>query len=81
MIRVDGHTDARPLRAGGRSTDNWELRQARALAVVRVFVEQENLPAERFAATGFGSHQPVDPGDDAAAHARNRRIELTITGR
>src|SRR5690606_12606838 len=33
MIRVDGHTDNTPLSGSGRYRDNWELSQARALAV------------------------------------------------
>ena len=81
LIRVDGHTDRRPLRSGSRYADNWELSQARALAVVRFFVEEELLPPKRFAATGFGFHQPIDTGDSPEALARNRRIELTLTRR
>ncbi len=80
-IRVDGHTDRLPLRGSAIHADNWELSLARAMAVVRVFVEEEGLPPERFAATGFGEHAPIDDGDTPAAHARNRRIELTLTSR
>ena len=80
-IRVDGHTDRLPLRSSAAHADNWELSLARAMAVVRYFVEEESLPPERFAATGFGEHAPLDEGDTAAAHARNRRIELTLTSR
>lgn len=81
LVRVDGHSDQRPLRAGGPYADNWELSQARALSVVRYFVEEEALPANRFAATGFGPHRLIDPGNTPEAHARNRRIELTLTNR
>ena len=80
-IRVDGHTDRLPLRANPIYADNWELSLARAMAVVRYFVEEERLPAERFAATGFGEHAPIDDADTSAAYARNRRIELTLTSR
>ena len=80
-IRVDGHTDRLPLRSNPVLADNWELSLARAMAVVRYFVEEEGLPPERFAVTGFGEHAPLDEADSAAAHARNRRIELTLTSR
>ena len=80
-IRVDGHTDRLPLRANAVHADNWELSLSRAMAVVRYFVEEEGLPAERFAATGFGEHAPIDDADTPAAYARNRRIELTLTSR
>lgn len=81
LLRVDGHTDARAVRSGSRFRDNWELSQARALAVVRYFVEERGLPPARFAAAGFGAFRPVDPGNDDNAHARNRRMELTFTSR
>ena len=61
--------------------DNWELSEARALSVVRYMVEQQDLPPQRLAATGFGEYQPVDPGDGPEALARNRRIELKFTER
>ena len=80
-IRVDGHTDKLPLRANAVYADNWELSLARAMAVVRYFVEEEGLPPDRFAATGFGEHAPLDTADTAVAYARNRRIELTLTNR
>ena len=80
-IRVDGHTDRLPLRSNSVYADNWELSLARAMAVVRYFVEEEGLPPERFAATGFGEHAPIDNADTSAAYARNRRIELTLTNR
>ena len=44
-------------------------------------IESEGLPADRLAATGFGEHQPVDPGYSPEALARNRRIELKFTER
>ena len=80
-IRVDGHTDRLPLRSNSVYADNWELSLARAMAVVRYFVEEEGLPPVRFAATGFGEHAPIDNADTSAAYARNRRIELTLTNR
>lgn len=81
LVRVDGHTDSLLLRSGSLFQDNWELSQARALAVVRFFVEERGLPPERFAAAGFGEFRPVDPGDTPEAHARNRRMEITLTSR
>ena len=35
ILRVDGHTDSIPITNGINFSDNWELSQARALAVVR----------------------------------------------
>jgi chemotaxis protein MotB len=80
VLRVDGHTDKRKLRAGAKYASNWELSQARALAVVKYLIEQ-GIPPERLAPTGFGEFHPLDPGDDEAAYRKNRRIELKFTQR
>lgn len=81
IIRVDGHTDNLPLTGQGRYRDNWELSQARALAVVRYMVNDLGFPANRLAATGFGDTRPVAAGDSDEARAQNRRIELKLTER
>ena len=81
ILRVDGHTDKTKFLDGGKFTDNWELSQARALSVVKYFISEELLPAERFAATGFGEFQPIDKGVNEKALARNRRIEIKLTER
>ena len=81
IIRVDGHTDDRPLSGTGVFRDNWELSQGRALSVVRYMQESLGFPPERLAATGFGEYRPVAAGDDEASRAMNRRIELKLTER
>ena len=77
VMRVDGHTDMRPL-AGPRS--NWELSSDRAIAVVKYLVTKGVAP-QRLVAAGFGEFQPIDPGDSEEALRRNRRIELKLTER
>ena len=81
ILRVDGHTDKTKFLNAGKFKDNWELSQARALSVVKYFILDENLPAKRFAATGFGEFQPIDTGESEIALARNRRIEIKLTER
>ena len=81
VLRVDGHTDNQPLSGEGEFKDNWELSQARALAVVRYMIDELGFPPERLVAAGFGEYQPVDPRDTPEARARNRRIELKFTER
>ncbi len=81
IIRVDGHTDDRPIWPGAEFADNWELSQARALSVVRFMVQNLGIPPERLSANGFGQYQPVNPADTAEARAQNRRIELKLTER
>jgi len=79
ILRVDGHTDTVPV-STAQFRSNWELSVARAISVVRYLIAQ-GVPAERLAAAGFGEYQPLDPGNDVTARARNRRIELKLDQR
>lgn len=81
IIRVDGHTDSQPLSGQGRYRDNWELSQARALAVVRYMVDDLGFPSNRLLPAGFADTRPVASGDSPEARAQNRRIELKLTER
>lgn len=80
VIRVDGHTDARPLSGTGRFATNWELSTARATSVVR-FLVGEGVSPEHLMAAGFGEFQPIAEGDDPETLASNRRIEFKLTER
>jgi chemotaxis protein MotB len=80
VLRVDGHTDNVPLSGTGRYRDNWELSSARATSVVK-FLIANGVPANRLVAAGFGEFQPIAEGQDDAARATNRRIELKLTER
>lgn len=79
VLRVDGHTDSRPINTP-QFPSNWELSTARAVSVVTFLIGQ-GVPAQRLAATGFGEFQPIDPRDLEAAYQSNRRIELKLTER
>ena len=79
VLRIDGHTDNRPIHSA-EFASNWELSAARAISVVRYAMEQ-GIPANRLAATGFAENQPIDSGDGEDAYRRNRRIELKLTER
>lgn len=78
VLRVDGHTDSRPVRI--QFASNWELSAARAISVVKYLIDQ-GIPADRLAAAGFGEYQPLDPGTSDEALARNRRIEVKLDQR
>jgi len=80
VLRVDGHTDDRPLSGTGRFRDNWELSASRAISVVK-FLIANGVPANRLVAAGFGEYQPLDETGTQEARDRNRRIELKLTER
>jgi chemotaxis protein MotB len=79
MLRVDGHADSQPV-TSGQYKNNWELSAARAIAVVQLLI-QDGVPADHLAATAFADTQPIDPAHNAAAYAKNRRIEFRLTDR
>jgi chemotaxis protein MotB len=79
VLRIDGHTDRRPIHTD-RFPSNWELSTARAVAIVKYLVVQ-GIPANRLSANGFGQFQPIDTADTPEAYAKNRRIELQLTNR
>ena len=80
VLRVDGHTDANPIKSS-RFPSNWELSSARATAVVNFLISQ-GIPPERLVAAGFAQYQPIDAAAaDPEALARNRRIEIKLDRR
>lgn len=79
ILRVDGHTDRRPI-TSPQFKSNWDLSASRAIAVVQYLVSKGVDPT-RLLAAGFGEFQPLDAGDSDDALRRNRRIELKLTER
>jgi len=79
VLRVDGHTDVRPI-ASAQFPSNWELSAARAISVVQYLIGKGVSP-QRLVAAGFGEFQPIDPDRTEEAFGRNRRIELKLTER
>ncbi|MGD0633861.1 MAG: peptidoglycan -binding protein [Beijerinckiaceae bacterium] len=79
VLRVDGHTDQRPIKST-QYPSNWDLSAARAIAVVQ-YLAGRGVDPHRLVAAGFGEYQPVEPGDTDEAMRKNRRIELKLTER
>jgi chemotaxis protein MotB len=78
ILRVDGHTDVRPII--GQFKSNWDLSAERAISVVQYLVGKGVKPS-RLLAAGFGEFQPIDSGTTEDAYRRNRRIEFKLTER
>ena len=77
ILQVDGHTDKVPI-STNQFPSNWELSHARALEVVKFFIQQ-GIPANKLSANGYGEFQPINLGDSIEDLKQNRRIELKIT--
>lgn len=76
-VRVEGHTDDVPIKTA-KYPSNWELSTARAVNVLRYFIETDRIASERLSAEGFGEYQPLVPNDSLAHRSKNRRVEIVF---
>src|SRR5216684_5214621 len=75
-IRVEGHTDDRPIRTSAFPS-NWELSAARAASVVHQFTKQGIDPL-RLEIVGFGEFHPRQPNDSSEGRNANRRVVVLV---
>jgi chemotaxis protein MotB len=75
-IRVEGHTDNRPIRSAAFPS-NWELSAARAASVVHLFTEA-GMDPRRLAVLGLGEYRPAQSNDTEQGRNMNRRVLLVI---
>jgi len=75
-VRVEGHTDNVPINTV-KYPSNWELSAARALSVVRKFLEFGISP-ERFQVIGYGEFRPIATNATSTGRAINRRVEIYV---
>ena len=75
-IRVEGHTDSRPIETVAFPS-NWELSAARAASVVRLF-QHEGIDPTRLAVMGYAEYRPAQPNTTQQGRNANRRVVITI---
>jgi len=75
-IRVEGHTDDRPIHTGAFPS-NWELSAARAASVVHQFTKQGIDPL-RLEIVGFGEFRPRQPNSSSEGRNANRRVAVLV---
>jgi chemotaxis protein MotB len=75
-IRVEGHTDDRPVHTAAYPS-NWELSAARAASVVHQFTKQGIDPL-RLEIVGFGEFHPRQPNTTAEGRNANRRVAILV---
>lgn len=77
FVTVDGYTDDT-----GSDSVNRALSQARAQAVEDWLhkAAPKNFPSSRFKVAGHGSDDPVASNETADGKAKNRRVEITLSG-
>jgi OOP family OmpA-OmpF porin len=72
LVEVQGHADER-----SDDATNLRLTKSRAKAVVDALLAR-GVAATRVRSQGYGEYCPLDPGHDAAAWEKNRRVEFKI---
>jgi chemotaxis protein MotB len=78
-IRIEGHTDTRPIKTG-QFPSNWELSAARAARIVRLF-EGHGISPGRMVVAGLGENQPLADNTTEEGRNRNRRVTIVILGK
>jgi len=73
-FKIEGHTDST-----GSDQTNQELSTKRAIAV-RDYLIGQKVPASSIDAEGLASSRPVADNSTTEGRARNRRVEIVITG-
>ena len=76
-IMVQGHTDNIPI-SSGTYKSNWELSTARAITVLRYFIETKGFDPTRFSATGYAEYKPLVDNSTEENRAINRRVDILI---
>lgn len=77
MVRIEGHTDNRPINNRKYST-NWELSTARAVNVLKRLLEISSLGSQKFSAVGYSEYYPIADNETEAGRAQNRRVDFVI---
>lgn len=77
-VSVQGHTDNLALQAGASFRDNWELSAARALSVLRYFVDEKKLEEHKFEVAGYADTRPIASNDSEDGRQKNRRVEILV---
>jgi chemotaxis protein MotB len=76
-VKVEGHTDDRPI-ATSQYPSNWQLSGARAAAVVQQ-LGGAGVSGKRMSLAGYAAEHPVAGNATPTGRARNRRVEIILT--
>jgi chemotaxis protein MotB len=78
-IYVEGHTDTDPIRkTKDRFRSNRHLSAERADSVAQFLTSKGGVPERQIVVVGFGPFDPRTTGNNEAAKARNRRVEVVV---
>ncbi len=76
-VNVVGHTDD-TVNPSPKYPTHWELSTARACAVARYLMEDEDVAESRIFVSGHSNQHPLVPNTSARNRALNRRVEVIV---
>ena len=76
-IRIEGHSDNQPIHTA-QFRSNWELSAARAMAVLRLLVDDSGFDPTRVSASGYGEYRPIADNATPEGRRMNRRVDLVV---
>jgi len=78
QIRVEGHTDNVPI-SNEYFASNWELSTARAIALIKYFINDGSISPDKLSAAGYADARPRFANVSESNRAFNRRVEIVLT--
>ncbi len=78
QLKVEGHTDNQAI-STQQFPSNWELSSARAIAVMRFYLEEMDFNPSQISAVGRSEYHPIQSNDTSEGRAKNRRVEIQLT--
>ncbi|MFQ5736226.1 MAG: flagellar motor protein MotB [Thermodesulfobacteriota bacterium] len=78
-VRIEGHTDNIPINTP-RFSSNWDLSSARAIAILKYFVNEHGFDPAKLSALGHGEYRPIATNDTPSGRLKNRRVDIMVLG-
>lgn len=76
-VRIEGHTDNIPINTE-RFPSNWDLSSARAIAILKYFINEHGFEPSRLSALGYGEFRQIETNDTPSGRLKNRRVDIMV---
>ena len=78
-VSLIGHADAVPIH-NRHFNSNWDLSMARSLRILQLLSRRYGVSESRLHIASYGPYRPNSSNSTADGRARNRRVEIVISG-
>lgn len=76
-VRIEGHTDNIPINTQ-RFPSNWDLSSARAITILKYFMDKHGFDPVKLSAVGYGEYRPLVSNDTPSGRLKNRRVDIMV---